>query len=66
MHDIHGNIVQEGDFVYALTTPHASSKYKRLFYSKVEEVSKGKCVVFCYETERKVSLTRASIIKPLE
>lgn len=66
MNDIHGNVVKEGDNVYALTSARVGTQYKRLFWALVEEVSENKCVVFCYESKRRVSLTSASIIKPLE
>lgn len=68
MQDIHGNILEEGDMVYALTSSRVGVKYKRLFYSEVIESDpdKNTCKVKCFETGRVVSLTEASIIKPLD
>ena len=68
MQDIHGNFIEEDDYVYALTSIHSGSKSKRLFYSKVVEAdpNKNTCKVKCLETGRVVSLTSVSIVKPLD
>ena len=68
MFDIHGNTIKQGDRVYVLTSPHAGSKYKRLFFGKVTDThpDKATCKVKCYENGRIVSVTEKSIVKPWE
>lgn len=66
MQDIHGNMVELGDEVYVLTTPTSGSRYKRLFYGWVSELSESKAKVTCYENKREVSVTSVSIVKPAE
>lgn len=63
--DIHGNILKEGEFVYALTSARVGVQYKRLFAATVvETTSTSKAKVNCHETNRIVSLTSQSLIKP--
>lgn len=72
MHDIHGNILEVGDTVYALTTVHSGSQSKRLFAAKVVDFIENKsgipykCIVKCFENNREVTLTSASLVKPLD
>lgn len=67
MFGICGNIVEEGDVVYVLTTPHGGSQYKRLFAATcVEDKSASSGKFKCYENGRVVNVTSSSVIVPKE
>lgn len=66
MKDFTGKEVEVGEQVIVLTNPHSGSKYKRLFFSEVIEVTDKKCKVICFENARQVWVTSSSVVKMFE
>jgi hypothetical protein len=66
MHDIHGNMVREGDNVYIMAASIRGSKAMRLLYGEVTSIEGRLCTVLVFENDLEYKKTSATIVKPQE